>query len=903
MNVFYKATLATMKKNRVRTLVTILGVILSAAMVCAVTTIVSSLREFYVNRTIYETGDWYGMVEEADGTLREKLSGDGRISQVASAQILGYSQSDSKNEDKPYIYLLGADETFFSVMPVHYTGELPQNQGEILVPEHYLSMGNGGASVQLGDTLTLSLGERVSEGYPLDNSNPYVEEESLKVRATATYTVVGFYERPDFEDYSAPGYTFLTVPEADGLQQYTLYYKTDRVEDLEQVMSDYEISEETTNWNLLAAYGSFKYDNFFQVLSGFAVILIVLIMVGSVSLIYSAFSISVSERTRQFGLLRSVGATRKQLRRSVFFEAAVVSAVGIPIGVACGIGGIWVTLKLLEGKFQSLFFSSVLVELHVSYLAVAIAVAVSLITVAASVWIPAKRATMVTAIEAIRQSKEIRRGERDVKVSRLTRKLFGLEGILAKKHFRRNRSRYRATVVSLTLSVALFISASTFCMYLTSTVDQTITRRNYDVACFLDGVDPEAAFPMLLDARGVTQGVYLQECWQTLLVTSEQMDESFVSFLRKSEESNTVVGSSGEIPPELLDSTTPVAISARVCYVDDATYRAFLERQGLDTGLYLDTEDPLPLVYSRGTGVYYVLGEDGNQRMTTDYTLLKPSVTQVQTRIEQTIEGYYYSGTENQIRDAETGEEMPSRAVDTFYHLETGEQLQLPTKSAPISLGAHVTEVPMGIEEPGDPTCILMYPYSAAPEGTLNSVVGYFTSSSHRETVADMEKLLLENGLYTGSGQVFDVQEAESADRNLIVIINVFSYGFIVLISLISAANVFNTISTNIALRRREFAMLRSVGMTRGGLNRMMNYECLLYGLRSLLFGLPLAGLTSLWIYRTAVGAIGGGFRLPWGAIAVAVCSVFVVVFVTMLYAMGKIKGENPIDALKNENI
>lgn len=136
------------------------------------------------------------------------------MAHVASAEILGYAASESQNEDKPYIYLLGADATFFDVMPVRAVGRLPEQEGEILVPVHYLSVGNGGASLQIGDTVELALGERMVDGYPLNQSNPLCDDEALQVRETRTYRVVGFYERPDFEDYSAPGYTFLTVPES-----------------------------------------------------------------------------------------------------------------------------------------------------------------------------------------------------------------------------------------------------------------------------------------------------------------------------------------------------------------------------------------------------------------------------------------------------------------------------------------------------------------------------------------------------------------------------------------------------------------------------------------------------------------------------------------------------------------
>ena len=134
-------------------------------------------------------------------------------------------------------------------------------------------------------------------------------------------------------------------------------------------------------------------------------------------------------------------------------------------------------------------------------------------------------------------------------------------------------------------------------------------------------------------------------------------------------------------------------------------------------------------------------------------------------------------------------------------------------------------------------------------------------------------------------------------------IVNIFAYGFIILISLIAATNVFNTISTSISLRRREFAMLRSVGMTEKGINKMMNYECILYGAKALLLGLPTSCLISFILYKIVSKGMMISFKLPWLAMGIATLSVFLVVFATMIYAMHKIKKENPIDALKNENI
>lgn len=892
MNVFHKVTRESLRKNRLRTIVTIVGVLLSAAMVCAVTTIVVSFQGFYRDSEVYETGDWYGRVERADQEVRQALEADSRVAHVASAEILGYAASESQNEDKPYIYLLGADATFFDVMPVRAVGRLPEREGEVLVPSHYLSVGNGGASLQIGDTVELALGERMVDGYPLNQSNPLCDDEALQVRETRTYQVVGFYERPDFEDYSAPGYTFLTVPESGGPQNYMLYYKTADAGDMNAVIAAHDLPEDQ-NWNLLAAEGVFRYDNFGRVFFGLATILIFLIVLGSVSLIYSAFSISVSERTRQFGLLRSVGATRIQLRRSVLYEAAVISAIGIPLGILCGLGGMAVTLHFIGGLFQGVLAAEVPMRFRVSWASVGGSAIIALVTVLISVWIPARRATRITALEAIRQNQDIRIRGKDVRVSRLTGRLFGLEGILAKKYFRRNRRRYRATIVSLVLSLVLFISASSFCMYLTGTVDETLSVSNYDVLCFLDGeADPQAVFSALSEAKGVQEGAYWKEDRGYLLLEQDQLNETYLRY--------------GEVAAKTFWQacadpayTDAVVIPVEQYYVDETSYRQFLTAQGLDAGLYLDASHPLPLVYNEGNDVLYLQGAEGHyERQVYPYQILKRGTRTAALRQPQAVEGYHYGYTGN-VSDSQP-DATPTPARDFFFN-EEGEEISRPTQTVAIELGAMVQELPLGVSTREGGGCILIYPYACAPDdGREISVC--FTSSSHAETAESLREILLERGSYTGSGQVYDVREQESSDRNMVTIVNVFSYGFIVLISLIAVANVFNTISTNVALRRREFAMLRSVGMTRGGMNRMMNYECLLYGFRALAFGLPLSALMTLFIYDTVGSSVSSTFQIPWSAAAVAVCSIFVVVFATMLYAMGRIKRENPIDALKNEN-
>jgi len=222
-----------------------------------------------------------------------------------------------------------------------------------------------------------------------------------------------------------------------------------------------------------------------------------------------------------------------------------------------------------------------------------------------------------------------------------------------------------------------------------------------------------------------------------------------------------------------------------------------------------------------------------------------------------------------------------------------------------LSAGAVITDYEywMGVVETSMIYPMSVYDAMVLPDHSTaaeQNIVCSVLADQHGLANDNLKKLLEETRL---GGSVYDLAENYEVQRLLVRVVNVFAYGFIILISLIAVANVFNTISTNISLRRREFAMLRSVGMSQHGFSRMMNYECLIYGLRGLLWGLPLSILVTYAIYRVTDVAYDISFYVPWYSIAIAVCSVFAVVFIAMWYAAGKIRGDNTVDALKNENI
>ena len=908
MNVFNKVTLESLKKNRTRTVVTIIGILLSAAMICASTTLVSSMQNFVLRCEIYSSGDWHGAVYDAAYKDYEDIRDSGKVSSAAHAQVLGYAKIDSANERKPYLYVLGGDVAsgYFKTMPVHLIlGTLPKDPTEIILPEHLTS--NGKVNYTLGDTVTLDVGDRTLDGRRLGQDTPvytYDSETQVEIMSgerlentePRTYTVVGIYERPTFEDYSAPGYTALTAADTKSADQAPIhcYFKLHKPAGVYDFMKEMGYTQEyryAYNTKVLLYSGTARFDSFLTAFYSLAAIIIALIVFGSVSLIYNAFSISVSERTRQFGLLSSVGATRKQLRRMVLFEALAVSIVGIPLGILVGIGGIGITLLLIGDKFFSIVRVDIPMRLCVSWQAVVIAAVIALVTVLISAWIPSKRATRVSAVEAIRQSMDIKVSGRPVRTSKLAYKLFGLPGVLAGKHYKRNRKKYRTTVVSLFMSIVLFVSAAAFTDYMMESAEGGLASDQFDLIYAAESdassaMTPDALLELLFSEQNVTGGTYTKKQFLQGDISREYVTamyaDRFADFGMESED---------RAPKDF-------SISGYLYFVADAEFNRLLEKYNLKEADYYDRDKPLGLALDRNIELDRRL-----EKYVTLDTLKGDGCV---------IEGLYYVEIDGYYRKDSRIDENGNKVVLYQNRDNENDIIELPYEEsfAKYTLRSEKTieEAPFFVSRSTPVAINMIYPYSmlesVVPEAALNQFrnTEYFlTSSNHTASFENLATVLTENGL--SSRQLFDYAANAETNRNVVTIIRVFAYGFIVLISLIAAANVFNTISTNISLRRREFAMLKSVGMTQKGFRRMMNYECLLYGSKALLLGLPVScGITYL-IYRAVTTAYETSFHLPWAAIGIAVLSVFLVVFATMMYAMSKVKKDNPIDALKNENL
>lgn len=863
MNIFNKVTLQGMKKSRSRTIVTIIGVVLSTAMITAVATFGVSLLNYLAKGAAQKYGGWHVEFLDVDTSFVKEVSHDNEVSDTATFENIGYAKlNGGKNPNKPYIFIAGFKNKAFDKLPINlFSGRLPENSGEIVVPMSVES--NGGVKLAEGDTISLDVGNRKEGNKSLGQHDSYIsEKETLIPKSKRTYKVVGICQRPSFEEHSAPGYTFITKEDVkdkgDNFSTFVTLKNPNNVHDYASSKS--KGHSYAFNDNVLRFMGLSEDKLFNTILYSLGGILVAIIMIGSIFLIYNSFNISLNERTHQFGIFSSVGATPKQLRNSVLFEGLCISAIGIPIGVIVGIGSIKLVILVVAKNFGNIMYNNIPLTLKVSIPVIIGAVAVSFITILISAYIPAKKAANTPVMESIRQSNEVKVESKAVKTSKLAQRIYGLEGSLALKNFKRNKKRYRSIVLSLILSVVLFISTNAFVTYFKQFSERTVVVTTYDISLDTKGMD-DSEMLRIYDKLKTVKGVY-KSSYQEVL--------KYSCAAKASDLSDSYWENDGSHSPE-----ETVNLPMNIQFLDDSTYLNIIKDLGLQSEEYTGENAKIIAVAK--------IRDKGKE-------------AHKMKKVNECIDMFKSSSMNFNIAPEKNGKPK----------MEQGQNINI------TFVNTLLPDIPLSLDSSQLNTnnsfdFMAMAPYSLKDKfetKDTNVAAKGLTFKSKNPTQSTTEmKSLIKNAGIKSSYFLFNSHKVLDESRNYIFIANVFSYTFIIMISLIAVANVFNTISTNIRLRRRELAMLRSVGMSERDFQKMMNFECAFYGMRSLIFGIPIATISSWLIYKFM--SDGGGdnihFVLPWVSIGISIFSVLFLVFITMLYAISKIKKENIIDALRDE--
>lgn len=872
MNLLNKLTVTNLKLNKKRTAVTIIGIILATALITAVAGMVTSFRGTMVNWSRKTDGDYHYEFKNVPKDELKYIKNNRNVESYYITQDIGYSKlENSDNEYKPYLYLKAYNDRALESSSIKLIeGRMPKNDNEIVISEHIIK--NGKVNYKIGEKLTLNISKRISYNYELTQNNSYTKgEETLKKEFDKSYEIVGIIERPNrsIEPYSAPGYTVITYLNPNNMEgNANIYarYTQKGLKDRYQVTADIlgvssEILEKSFTKSLsneeLAQLEKAKYeyqDNggllSYEALSlsesnlsmiyTLAVIVIGIIIFTSVFCIRNSFAISITEKMKQYGMLSSVGATSKQIKKNVLYEALILSIIGIPIGILSGIFAVFVLLKVI-GIILMESLNGLTFIFAVPWSAMLLAIVLSAMTIYFSARKSAKRASKVSPIEAIRSNEDIKIKSKKIKSPKLVRKIFGVGGDIAYKNLKRNKKKYRTTVISIVVSVGIFIAMSSFMNYAFKTSSIYYKTRSYNL---------------------IARGEFEQDYNKLKKIASYEEVDKY----------------------SLLRSTTLRVNIENIKYSEKGKkYIADLYEESEEKAKYVDIN-----VVSLGNEEYsrYIKELGLNNEKVKDKVILIDNMIQYVT--DEKGKGVYQSFN---IFEYKSGDKLNIKILDKKGKEKNNEQIEI----------VKVTDKrPMGLENTYSDSGYIVVSdewMDANKESVLDSVeLCVYTNN------ADKLEENIKN-TYRSDISVNNYDQMARIENSLWLVIAIFLYGFIVVISLIGITNIFNTITTNMNLRSKEFANLKSIGMTNKEFNRMIRLESIFYGTKSLLIGVPIGIGLSYLIYKAFAESAEMGFLFPTSGVVISIVAVFVLILGIMKYSLNKINKQNIIETIRKDNI
>ena len=848
MSILNDLTIKNLKLNKKRTIVTIVGIILSTALMVGIGLLFSSFQDYMIRETISYNGKYEA--EYGDVSLDKLNSIDKKDFSYFYQKPIGFSKFDSANEYKPYIYISSVDKEYFNELHL-ISGRFAENDSELVISNHINT--NGGASYKIGDIITLKYGERVIEGVNTLANNEYYEEETLNIVGEKTYTIVGIVERSNFEDYSASGYSTFTLDmnDKDGTANVFVMFNNKKkiIKQSEDLAKKLGYNNAISyNSKLLALYGESTYGNIMKSMITMIVIMLSLVSIGCIVVIYNSFAISVMERKKEFGLLSSIGATKKQLSYTVFFEALIEGIIGIILGICGAYIGIGTVILIINNLIGDILVLKLNLVTNIVFIIIPVIFMILVIFISALV--PSRRAAKVSPIEAIRQNDDIKINKKKIKTGKLVNKLFGIEGEIALKNIKRNKKKYRVTIVSLFISIVLFISFSSYMNYTIDTASSVMGEVPYDyqISYFGDDNDIDALDKIseIIKSNDVKEYVSYSASNLSIIGNYIYSDE-YLDFY------NSAYGDDGI---KALNNLKYQNIYILV--LDDNSYNKYKKLIGLD-------KDSVILL-NRFKGVSY----GNNKRVNYDIPVINNGDINIK-----------ICNFDDNDEDVDTTKYC-NKKIDNIF---------ITNKSFDL------------IEEFSYMSDFKLIVNKKLYDNISDSGTHYTQYNIISDNTDNIDKLTKELDKYDNVNYT-NVKESMKQANNMILVVKILMYGFIGLITLIGVTSVFNTISTSMALRKREFAVLRSIGLTRKGFNKILFFESLFFGLKSLIYAIPVSlGVTIIIHYALADMMSINSIVIPWKAIIISIVSVFVIVLLTMMYSTSKIKKHNIIEQIREENI
>lgn len=858
MKIINKLTWRHLWVNRRRTVITLFGIIISVAMVTAVFTSVGSLMRSLSDITAAYDGAWHAQYMNLQDKDVQTLSKQKNVKTIGLLADIGQMDCNTKEDSgRNETSIIAGNQNLFAINKMKpAAGRLPNNTRELMVTKSYLQRNK--LNWKVGDTVTVQTTSYPTSAQEAEatGGEPIVENR--------TFTVCGILEVQNqltgmdsafcgMDDTVAGGYT--AQVQFSPLDNNTPKDIKSAAKALygEAVNNDWSDSY-IIHTDYLMYNGVQMSNEITRALYGFVAIILLIIILASVFMIYDSFAVSYQQRARYLGMLASVGATRVQKRGSVYFEGFILGCIGIPIGILCGIGGIAVTLRALSDSFMKTVMvatgDSIRLHAVVDWKIIVFSALISALTIFISAWIPAHRASKITPIEALRQTNTVKvKKAKKLKTSRLRQKLFGFEDVLAVKNYKRNAKRSRTVVLALAVSVILFLTTTNFTSMLTTMVDSEYDGMQFDVYESVNSSDGPLSVDLVEKLNKEVSRVpgieSIRICADNQMMV-DGLDKQLTAEAKKANMDRSV----------------------NVLGVDNDTFAALAKEAGIDPSVCQDDKIPTGILINR-------VQVATKEKQSLVLSPLQGSLAG-QT-LTGSMEGYDSEGNELYAKyTAKVAAQMNKEASNLGSFMR-------PTLVVPMH------------------SYLVHFPPVLAKGNTVSYARYYITAQDHDRVYTEVSDLLSDTEGISHNG--YDATAQAETMRALRIVVMTFGYGFITLITLISVMNIINTVSSGMEERRREFAMIKSVGMTPKSFKKSIYLENIRYGVMALVWGLPVSLGLDYLMYKILGGSFDYGYTFRWYYYLAAALAVFAVIAIALLYAVDKIKKDNIIETLKRDDI
>ncbi|MEG0152319.1 MAG: FtsX-like permease family protein [Cellulosilyticaceae bacterium] len=879
MHIMSRFTLTHLKRNKRHAFFTCFAIFIATLFISALVFSAYSYQKSNIALLIEGSGEWHGAMAVDISAKQVAYIKENPEVEKTFIKTDFYALRPEDTEGRPYFAHIDLDKNYRNDMGwsgMATSGRLPEQEGEIAISEDFFT---DNPQYQIGSQLSVDEGNRLLQGEEVDVRDRLSEGEVFEtIEGHKAYTIVGILDA-QYEYSSIPSY--ISIGYSDEIREDRTYIVNMQ---FKNVKKTYELTSQIAanigltpneagrypvryNTELLDCYGVFEEVVTVQFMSMMTIYIVAALFIMSffVTIIYHTFAVSAKSRVKYLGLLKSIGATPKQIRHSILFEGILLSGISIPFGLLGGYGIATLIFNYLNDTFKALEMDGH-VDVYVSAVCVLMIILMTLAVVLISAYFPARKVAKLSPIVAIKQGDYKVERLKDTVFTRWIGKVVGYEGTLALKSNRAHRKGFRTAYISLTLSFVILMGGIIYLNIWTLSVNYDPRPIGYEMKIYLSDVEQEEFERLDTAVRAIDKienverhkgGIYgyTKVAPEQL---SQELREKGVEYLEE------------EIPLEEGQYNFVTEILA----IDDASFNAYCEKIGADAETFYNTEGVKAILYNSATYNDRAIREE------------QESVALFDWKAGDTL-----TVTEDLGREAKT-------KTPYVFDVELGYVTDQITKH-----GRDYDYYRTILIIPETMSKQLIEHFSMSNQERYNRDISYLEIED--ENVAEVKAQIEE--VYTkhknkANFRIWDTisaQEGQAKSTQLIVGMALAGVFFITLIGIV---NVYSTLSNQMNMRRREFAMLKSIGISPKGIEKILLLESVFYSVKPIVYSVPLLiGFALLMLNMTRLSWTNIVTVLPYGAFIVGGIGLSGVIFALSYLLSRKIMKETIIDVIKDE--